>query len=104
MPGGAFNDTERHFDTSLTLNRPVCVFWTENGFSFHGVGKVVSLSAYNVTVALNNTPQPGRPCGPTRQVTVPRYCDQTRWSAQTCVTPVGVERSPSASCHCSFSR
>ncbi|WP_321530498.1 hypothetical protein [uncultured Desulfuromonas sp.] len=104
MPGGAFNDAEKHFDSCLTRNCRVCVFWTENGFSFHAVGKVVTLSANNVTVALSNTPQPAGLSRQTRQVTVPRYCDQTRWSAQTCVTPVGAERSLSAIRQSSFSR
>ena len=79
-------------DKKLKLNNKVTARWTDSGYCYSGLAEVTALTRDTVTVKLleNSGNQVEYKKG--RQVQVPRFSDQTRWSPRNCVKPIKSDR------------
>lgn len=78
-----FNQFDRHLSTGME----VLAYWTRNGFTHHGHAVITQLKRDRVIVRLRQAVghMGEYPVG--KQLEIPRFTDQTRWSTRNCVQP-----------------
>lgn len=78
-------------DRKLALGMDVYACWTNDGFHHRERAIVVKLNKNNVTVRLPHTGLDAKAFSVAKQVELPRFSDQTRWSSRNCVWPMGMD-------------
>jgi hypothetical protein len=77
-------------DQKLALGMAVYACWTDEGFHHRGKAVVVKLGKKSVTVRLCRPERDAVKPPASKQVELPRFSDQTRWSMRNCVWPLGM--------------
>jgi len=75
-------------DKKLQLKTKVTANWTDSGYCYSGLGEIVALTRETVTVKLLENIGKENEFKKGRQVQLPRFSDQTRWSKRNCVKTV----------------
>jgi len=75
-------------DKKLKVNNKVAARWTTSGNSYSGLGEIVALTRKTVTVKLLENCGRENEYKKGRQIQLPRFADQTRWSSRNCVNTI----------------
>jgi hypothetical protein len=72
-------------DQQLEIGSKVIARWTADGYSYSGEALITNLKRSMVRVSLLHAVGPNNHYPIGKQLELPRYCDQARWSSRNCV-------------------
>ena len=78
-------------DRKLALGMDVYACWTNDGFHHREKAIVVKLGKRSVTVRLYRSGLKANEFSLLKQIELPRFCDQTRWSMKNCAWPIDMD-------------